>query len=105
MSKKYKLLKDLPNAISGEIYSQTDDCKNYINLNAMNTWDVCYPAEYVEQNPSWFEEVKEERIEVQHFEPHRRNSSPNWYEIIVSKPIPEEKYSLIKEAIEKILNQ
>ena len=65
MPKKYRLLKGLPNAKVGEIYYQTLNEKDYVNYNAMNTWDVCYPAEYVERNPTWFEEIKEkERVLV-----------------------------------------
>lgn len=69
MPKKYRLLKDLPNAKAGEIYNQTENGQDYVNYKAMNTWDVCYPAEYVERSLTWFEEIKEkEVIEIRLFE-------------------------------------
>jgi hypothetical protein len=54
----YILQKDLPNAKAGDKYESTDSGENYINLNAMATWDVSYPKEYIENNSDWF--VKEE---------------------------------------------
>ena len=65
MPKKYRLLKDLPNTKAGEVYKQTDDGSNYICRSLSNNWDTVYPREYIEHNPTWFEEIKEkERIEV-----------------------------------------
>ena len=69
----YILQKDLPNAKAGDKYESTDSGENYINLNAMATWDVSYPKEYIENNSDWFvkEEVNEnidQKITIDDFE-------------------------------------
>jgi len=65
----YILQKDLPNAKAGDKYESTDSGENYINLNAMATWDVSYPKAYIENNSDWF--VKEEVNESKPIEPIR----------------------------------
>src|SRR5687768_6752191 len=63
MNKKYRLLKDLPEIKAGEIFlfveqHDTYECKRsggkYIHL----------PRSYVENNPEWFEKVKEQEWEI-----------------------------------------
>ena len=60
--RKFELLRDLPNAKSGAIYRQTEDKLNYANYDLLSnrSWDVSYPAEYIENNPEWFKEIVEE---------------------------------------------
>ena len=58
----YILQKDLPNAKSGAKYRKTEEGKNYVWYDVMSekSWDVSYPAEYIENNPEWFK--KEENL-------------------------------------------
>ena len=106
MTKKYKLLKELPGVPYGAIYTQENDDPNFFNTDGKSYYDRV--SRYlIEGNPDWFSEIKEqERIEVQDF----------WFEyspiidgfkycLNVSKSIPKEKFPAIKQAIEDVLNQ
>jgi hypothetical protein len=61
MRKKYKLLKDLPNAKVGMVYRLNDAGMDYIctDLISQQSWDVSYPKKYIEENPDWFTEIIE----------------------------------------------
>ena len=104
MQKRFKLLKDLPNAKIGSIYRQTGDGEDYINYDLLskNSWDVAYPPSYIENNPSWFQEVVEdERVEIS-FIPL---VTPGWYQIYTGYyNIPQEKFPAIKNLLERYLN-
>src|SRR5687767_13592234 len=106
MSKKYKLLKDLPNAKAGAVYKITDSGTDYIcyDLMGKRSWDVSYPREYIENNPEWFELIND-RIEVKDFffECHNKYNGGD-YVVVLNSIIPEDKKQLIKQAIERVLN-
>lgn len=59
--KRYRLLKDLPNAKQGMIFRLTDNGEDYVCLDLVSqgSWDVCYPKKYIEENLDWFELVHE----------------------------------------------
>lgn len=62
--KKFRLLKDLPYTKAWIIYTKSDDnyswIYNYVS-EKINNWRIDYlNKEDVEDNPEWFEEVKEE---------------------------------------------
>lgn len=57
MTKKYRLMKDLPDCKAGVVYNLGNDGVTYICLSNMGEWSVCYPKERVENNPEWFQEI------------------------------------------------
>jgi hypothetical protein len=59
-NKKYRLLKDLPDAKVGTIFSYTED--GYYTAETPGEDGICgkWPPHYVQSNSTWFEEVKEE---------------------------------------------
>ena len=66
MSKKYRLLKPTPDSNVGDVYIWNESQKAYYKDG--NVLGSYYPAEHVENNSQWFEEVTDtERIEVSEF--------------------------------------
>jgi len=112
-TKRYRLLKDLPDAKAGtELIS--DGQGNYDYKTPTDSgW---YNEEYVENNPTWFELIEpskevQERIEVKI---GKENWQGEWlanfsreqrcHLFFSSKEISEDKFPAIKQAIECILN-
>ncbi len=104
--KRYRLLKDLPDAKEGDVYynivgsdlykneRQDSDKSPVIEYNTYFKWQV-------EDNPEWFELIQQEEIKI------TINGIANkfpFYQFMASHPIPEEKLPLIKKAIEAALN-
>lgn len=109
--KRYRLLKDLPEAKAGDIYFlENNNGDTYVNEytliqkspviehNSYFSWQV-------ENNPEWFELIteqpKEDKIKIEIEKPH-----PDSKLILLSAStaIPEDKLPLIKQAIESVLN-
>ncbi|MES2285929.1 MAG: hypothetical protein V4547_09600 [Bacteroidota bacterium] len=67
--KRYRLLKDLPDAMAGTILTWDENYGGYVYADKVGSYDGCLMfARNVEINPDWFEEVlpehTQERIEV-----------------------------------------
>lgn len=124
MSKKYRLLKDLPYIKSGVEYVSADGfngvydrCSYVPNKMGMMHERFAIHIDWIENNPEWFEEIKEEqpksnkdRIEVNGFYEsggflsNVSGESHTDYRFNTMYPIPKEKFPLIKQAIEGVLN-
>jgi hypothetical protein len=107
--KRYKLLKDLPDHKRGTIFVYDNVRHKYkTEMEAINACDPysCYMAKYVENNPTFFEEVKEERIEVIQVTYSKQNdyfgNKAVW--VSTNQQITEDKFPKIKKALESILN-
>ena len=59
--KRYKLLKDLPDLKAGEIFEYNEDAGSYISQ-SMNKNHYLLYDDTVENNPEWFEPVKDDEI-------------------------------------------
>lgn len=106
--KKYRLKKDLPDAVSGTILTSDGDGNyDYTSKLGVESW---YHANSVEDSPEWFEEVSPERIQVsgviEKFDNplDRCRVMPYDYNFATNLPISKEKFPAIKQAIEKVLN-
>lgn len=112
--KQYKLLKDLPDAKAGTIFTHDgDDSYRYESLQYLDgiSWyrEVC-----VENNPEWFElvlpvsEPVKEKIYVtrlwQHDNFKGNGNDAFWYQFCTSKPIEYINNSKLKQAIENCIN-
>lgn len=64
--KKYRLLKDLPYSKAGDIYTNENNDPEYYNRNGGMFRNRLH-ADYVENNPYWFEPVEDEKYGVQFF--------------------------------------
>lgn len=110
MTKRYKLLKDYlgfnGNIPAGEILvnQKVGDSSYYIFVGEYKSAGLI--AQVVENNPDWFQEIKESvRIEVREFWyecKSTREGSEYCFEINVV--IPKEKVPSVKKAIENVLN-
>jgi hypothetical protein len=60
MSKKYKLLKDTPVTKSGAIFEKSDMFFGDYGYLSKRGVEESFSKEFVENNPEWFEEVKDE---------------------------------------------
>lgn len=101
MSKKYRLLKDLPDAKSGTIFELDKEGDSYDYT--ATTGEFCwYRRHFIENNPDWFELINE-RIEVGKIE-YAVTFYGHVIEVYTDKPTPKEKFPLIKQAIEAIIN-
>ena len=104
MTKKYKLLKDLPDAKAGAIFVHNYSYNRYyLDGNILGSyWD----KEFVEDNPTWFQEVLpvsepvKERIKVG----IRYHCYGGELVIDANKIISEEYFPAIKKSIESALN-
>lgn len=101
--KKYRLLKDLPDAKAGTIATLSKDGDSY-DYKARWGEDCWYRKSYVEDNSEWWEELVEDEITVKVFYDGFAGemmgvklNNPTWV-------IPKEKLPLIKQAIENIVN-
>lgn len=105
MTKKYKLLKELPGVPYGAIYTQENHDPNFFNTDGKSYYDRV--SHYlIENNPEWFEEVKEqERIEVLIKGTGMAGEFVAVHPMNRSCAIPKEKFPAIKQAIEDVLNQ
>lgn len=108
MTKRYKLLKDLPDYNAGEIFEYSEDgyyrALTYCDDGVKGAW----PPKYVENNPTWFQEIKEPvRIEVTRIYDLNNVYQPQCVRtgFETSAPIPGDKFPAIKQAIEKVLNE
>jgi len=113
--KKYRLLKDLPDAKAGtELVFDGMEAYDYISEgiegNLPNpSW---YKREFVENNPEWFEEIKDTPVEVEHKKIEANVSGASWQSdkagmLVVNlgeSYISEDKFPAIKKAIEEIIN-
>lgn len=57
MTKKYKLLKDLPETKAGAIFTFCDDNSDYLS----DCLQFCYSSKVIENNPEWFELVCDDK--------------------------------------------
>lgn len=92
-SKRYRLLKDWPDAFNGDIYQWNG--QGYSNLTRTSR---VISKNYVEEYDDWFQLLEPERITVS-VTPGNYGS----YILLSTQPIPEDKFPAIKRAIEKIL--
>ena len=108
--KQYRLLKDLPDADAGTIFT-SDNKGAYDYLSKGTKLPSWYDGEYVENNFSWFEEVntveKVEQIEVTKIT-STRTTDYDGFEACINvyfNTWPDRnKYEEIKKAIEQVLN-
>lgn len=117
MNKKYELVQDIKqpndhNYKAGEIFTKKNKDENsaYLSSDERRAFHPCI----VENNPTWFKEiVSEPKIEVDLFQglvDSKTNYSSDkgyynkYYLHIYNCKLSNEQHSLIKEAIEKILN-
>lgn len=107
-NKKYKLLRDLPDADAGTVLTFTDegDSEGYLYPEKFGRGNIWCRKDTVEQNPTWFQEVKPEKIEVMVWNVHERNQyGENYhYAVPLGYEIPKDKFHSIKKAIEFVLN-
>lgn len=99
-AKKYKLLRDVPDSKAGDIYIWDASQEAYYKDG--NVLGSYWTDAYVENNPTWFQEVNE-GVEVSNVQLWITKN--NSYGFNTSKPIPEDKLPLIKEAISKCINE
>lgn len=113
LEKKYRLLKNLPDAKAGQhyIYNKSYN-RYYLDGNVLGSyWDI----EYVQDNPEWFELVTEpsiapERITVKHLSQHDYVNNDNrykdnfWYQLEVTKPLWHLNNTEVMKKIENVLN-
>ena len=110
MTKKYKLLKDLPNVKSGVIFNPVSALA-YATI-GVGKWHIEYCNEIIENNPEWFQEVLpvsepvKDRIEVKDISFQQEDNSGYFYYVVKTsgyinhtQGIP-----LMKSAIESALN-
>ena len=105
MTKRYKLLKDLPDSKPGDIYIWNDSQKAYYKDG--NVLDSYWGKESVENNPTWFQEIKEpEKIEVKNIFDMDGSYTPRCPRIIIETnyQVTRDKFPAIKQAIEFCLN-
>lgn len=102
MNKKYRLKKEVLNYSSGdiipsgEIFEQIGDTRRY---ESKNGWQMSSEAVRL---TDWFELINE-RIEVGKIE-YAVTFSGHAIEVYTDNPIPIKKFPLIRDAIEKVLN-
>jgi hypothetical protein len=53
----YVLVKDLPDCKAKCVFKLSEDKLNYISIENMNKYSVCYPKEVVENNEEWFVDI------------------------------------------------
>lgn len=102
MSNRYVLLKETPDGDIGDVYKKAgtpSDGHWYISEK-----NSTYHESVVEDNPEWFELIPDNNDVVIH-----PNYSPClngrvMYNFSFNKTIPENKFTKIKSAIEKVLN-
>lgn len=121
MAKKYRLKKDIPGISAGSElswskmtggYRQFSDGHFASGKNYEDDMHNTIPKYLVENNPDWFEEVKEEtpaeRIAITHFKGHdslRGHSSAHWYQFCSTKQIDVlRNKGEIQQAIEQVVN-
>lgn len=110
----YKLLKDLPNAKVGVVYTQTDNGKDYVcyDISLSNSWDISYPKEYIENNPDWFQlqqpKQESQKITIERFgidEALNIGIDDGRYSFRLSEKISAERLEELREAIEFVLSK
>lgn len=115
MSKKYKLLRDLPGVYHGAIYTQGNQNPDYYNTDGKSYYDRVYKD--IVENSGWFELIPErieviilpdhsnkilERVKVEEGKPDTRFIYI--YTLYSTSEIPVDKRESIKKAIEFVLN-
>lgn len=107
-TKRYRLLKELPDSKVGDIYTWNDTFNHYYKEG--NDYGGRWHSTYVENNPEWFEEVLpvsepvKERIEVLKIEYLAESIIGNTHlDIKFSNGVTPGKFKLIKKAIEWVL--
>jgi hypothetical protein len=101
-NKKYRLLKDLPDAKVGTIFSYTED--GYYTAETPGEDGICgkWPPHYVQSNSEWFKEEAPARIEVSNLEVLK--STPRGYSFDTSRAISKDLFPAISRAIEAVVN-
>lgn len=109
--RRFKLLKDLPDAKKDDVYEQikTGDYFLTPHRHGSPKSSDFYSAETVENNPEWFEEVKEqslpdEKIKVESFFAASSPYNDHCYILRVNKMLPEKSFQEIRKKIENCLN-
>lgn len=105
MNSKYELLKDLPGFNAGSIINWNPGYDRYVMLpeNFKNHNEgIYFTQEQMNANPTWFKKLPD-RIEVAHFA-YENMTNYYWFVTKDLKRIPLEKYPLIRQAIERVLN-
>ena len=103
--KKYRLLRDLPDSLVGDIYIWNESQKAYYKNG--NVLDSYWQREEVENLSEWFEPVPEhqpKRIEVEVFGGRMKGADLTIRLHSHEDIFPEYKFPAIKEAIERVLN-
>lgn len=116
--KRYRLIKDLPDAKAGTILTSDDkydtyDYKSHRTGNPIGTAFYWYKKEFVENNPEWFELIPESKEQLQ-VPVEVKNvrimldliggEGGHTYGFDVPKEISKDKFPAIKQAIENALN-
>ena len=101
MAKRYRLLKDLPNAKTGTILIQ-ENTSFLINKDDFGK-TFTLTKEVVENSPEWFEEVND-RVEVRDLVFQRDSGGCAVYQLKVSSVIPEKILPVIFSMIQEVLN-
>lgn len=109
MSKRYRAVKPLPDGtVVGDVFVRgsnwyenerlVKEAKAVYEHHRWETWQV-------ENNPEWFEEVKEqERIEVVNMSGYDNHTTGSVITFETSAPFPKKIFPAIKSAIENVLN-
>lgn len=113
MSKKYRLLKDLPEAKAGDIYVNQGNSDRYQNEYTLTQKSPViehnsYFKWQVENNPEWFEEVKDKQVRItvkDFYFIQEDNHGYCYYNIKVDRLLsPTQDVPVIKKAIDYCLN-
>lgn len=112
--KRYRLIKDLPDAKAGTILEfDGNDCYDYKSHRTGNKIDTAlswYKKDFVENNPDWFELIPEskeslpERIVVKSITCQNADADNVEYIMRLSKMIPANEGGSVSKAIESALN-
>lgn len=108
-NRKYRLLKDLPETKAGTILTWSEKEKVYTYQSDYDTGqDSYYQSSVVENNPEWFEEVKEPeapaRIEVDHLHNIGVTGMGVNYKFYTNREIKYEHFPAVSRAIEAVVN-
>lgn len=104
-TKRYRLLKELPDSKVGDIYTWNDTFNHYYKEG--NDYGGRWHSTYVENNPEWFEEVLpvSEPVKVNELRCYGFDGQETMYQFSVvgcnHKALP---LTVVKDAVEKYLN-
>lgn len=100
MSKKYRLLKDLPDTDAGTLLHHQDGMYYYKTRTGEDRW---FKETLVENNPTWFEEV-EEKAKCGWVENTVGKDGKSIFTLYFNKELRLNDATPIKQAVESVLN-